>query len=184
MYSLVRSLLFLAVVACLYAVVPMHLFAHSSGASFEKITDQYRIDVGYDPILIFENDRVVLDFELWDAQSGDLVAYTRVWTRLEHEGKTVLATGIGKSSIGETTFLFQAYEPGEWVLHVRYERGDDVITDADFPFTVARATEWGRYAVPLGIACAGFLIGMGVVSVILVRRVQRLPRHTNTPDHP
>ncbi len=154
----------------MYVIVPLILFlctsfasAHSSGASFEMIEGQYLIDIGYDPVTIVERDRVVLDMELWEASSKDAssrtsVPFTRVWLRLEHEGKTVMATGVGKPSFGPTTYLFTAYAPGAWTLHVRYEDNDDVIVDTAFPFTVEEEQQR-----PLFILIVGGVVILGAL---------------------
>ena len=117
--------------------------AHSSGSSFEAVKHPYIIDVGYEPETITEGDRVVLNFELWkvdEAEARESTDFTRVWTRLEHGGVTMLATGVAAPQFGPTSLLFSAHSPGEWVLHVRYERDDEVIAESSFPFTVSESS--------------------------------------------
>ena len=90
-------------------------------------------------------------------------------TRLEHNGKTVLATGAGKASLGATTLLFKANETGEWILHVRFEDGDDVMTEASFPFMVEHDAQWTAYSEWV-TGVLSFLGGMfGVMLFIRLR---------------
>lgn len=169
MRSLTKSFTFLVAAACLFVLTTASLYAHSSGASFEQVVNDYRIDVGYDPISIVEGDRVVLDFELWNTKTEEPVPYSRIWTRIEYEGKTVFATGIGKASLGATSLLFHVLRPGEWVLHVRYESEFEVIAEASFPFTVAPASWWAPYEFWI----VGILAGLGgVVCTILFHYIR------------
>ena len=160
-------LFFLVAVAFSGAALPLPVVAHSSGASFEQVVGDYRIDVGYDPIAIVEGDRVVFDFELWDTKTEEPVPYSRIWTRIEHEGKTVFATGVGKASLGATSLLFHVLRSGEWVVHVRYESEYEVIAEASFPFTVARESSWPYGAVIVG--AASFIAGI-IGAFLVVRR--------------
>jgi hypothetical protein len=150
------------ILVCALIVGTSSAFAHSSGASFEAIQGPHTIDVGYDPVSIIEDDRVVFDLELWKSESKDQekrepIAFSRVWTRLEYEGKTVMATGVSKPQYGPTTFMFTAFASGEWVLHVRYEDEKDTIVEASFPFSVGKRSQWGS-TFTQGIALVGIIV--------------------------
>ena len=157
--------------ALIASLVPLTLGAHSSGASFEEQKGEYTIDIGYDPVDPVAGDRLVLDFELWDGDKADEVPFTRAWVRIERDKKIVLATGVGKASVGPTTLLFVLPEPGDYSLMVRYENTDGPIVEHVFPLTVREVeSESGTQRQYMIAALLGGVIVFGVLLWIIVRR--------------
>lgn len=157
----------------LISLVPGVLFAHGSGASFESRSDQYVIDIGYDPDPPQAGERILLDATLLFADGNRTAEYDRVWMRLEVNKKTVVATGLAESSIGPTTLLVHVPSElnGDAILTARFEKDDQTIAEASFPFTIAPSSEKDSSPLYLmTVAILSGLVGGGVLSWSLFRR--------------
>jgi hypothetical protein len=144
------------------------------GASLERTVGEYWIDIGYDPVQPRGGDRMVFDFNLADAAATSTrVQFDYVWVRLQNENQTLLASGIHRAEIGPTSLLYSLPRnaKGELTMHVRYQRGNDALAEADFIIPVA-AYEDPRWWYPfLGCAVLGAVVGFfGMFAFILWRR--------------
>jgi len=159
------------IVSCAF---PFVVAAHGSGASLERTADGYLIDIGYDPMIIYEDDRVVFDFtDLFDAasvsaQATTTVDFDYVWVRLrDGDGGTLLATGIRRADFGPTSLLYAIPEKvgGDLQLYVRYQNGDETVVETDFVIPV-EPYDKPYWWVPLaGSAAAGALGALMIAGV-------------------
>ncbi len=154
-------------------LAPQHVLAHSLGASFEATSSPYRVDVGYDPVDFLAGDASRFDFDLRE-ESGPITDYDYVWVRITKEKKTLFATGIERQTLGPTTLVYTFDTPGDYVLHVSYRQGADVMAEASFPFTVLLSDSGP--AIPAD-ALMGFGIGavLSIAAASLWLRLRRVP---------
>lgn len=131
----------IGVLVCItaFAVAPLSLHAHESGASFEQKAGGYTVDVGYDAERFVAGERVVFDLELLDG-SGAPVRYERAWVRIQEGERVVLATGIAEAPVGKTTLLYRFSDaaPSEGSISVRFEGKNAPLAEASFPFSIEK----------------------------------------------
>lgn len=164
--------------ATLLAIPLSSVSAHGLGTSLEREVDGYFVDVGYDPDPLRANRSVRFDFELYDepvtddTASAKSIDYTSVWVRLEQEGRTILATGVAKALWGPTTLLMDLPETvGPLTVHVRYERGEEVLVDTSFTLNVEQSPEQtGISNNPVLPGLGGLVVGALLAFLVLRRR--------------
>lgn len=161
---------------------PLIVSAHASGASIERPVGNYFVDIGYDPAIVSEGDRVVFDFtELLDLeairmQATTTVDFDYVWVRLrDSDDATFLATGIRRADFGPTSLLMTAPDDtDELRLSVRYQKGEETLAEADFTIPVEPYREpywWKSLALA---ASAGVIVASIVFAlVLLIMRARR-----------
>ncbi len=161
--------LYVPFVLCVVSILfPVLTFSHGSGASFEQSVGEYTIDIGYEPAEPQAGERIV--FDLGRLLVGEEEAdFDYVWVRLEQERESLLAAGIVKADVGPTSLLYQipADMSGEMTVHVRYQKGEEMLADTSFPLEVATSNEplEGRLLLVGGTALI-----LGVVAGIFIRR--------------
>lgn len=136
--------------------------AHTVGASWEKQSGSYLIDVGYDAPSIVAGQSVRFDFNLWkDSAESASADFVHVWVRIIKDKGTLLATGIYHQSIGPTTLLYTFADAGSYTLEASFRNaGGDELASALFPITVSEARE----TFPIYVLYAAvFLLGAGGV---------------------
>lgn len=154
--------------------VPLFLFAHGTGASYEKKIGAYTIDIGYDPPIPRAGDRLLFDFALITPPASTTVDFDYVWVRLESEDGTLLATGINKPDFGPTSLVYsvpQDFE-GELIVNARYQKGENALVEDSFPLTVQkRDATVQEYIVPVivGLIC----LLMGAMATFIIGRFLR-----------
>lgn len=165
--------------ALAFLAIPLSsVSAHGLGTSLEREVDGYFVDVGYDPSPLRANRAMRLDFELYDEPVADdpastkSIDYTSVWVRLEQEGRTILATGVAKAIWGPTTLLMDLPETaGPLTVHVRFERGEEVLATTAFTLGVERSPDQGGISEgPVFPAFGGVVAGALLAFLALRRR--------------
>lgn len=157
---------------CFFAV-PLTAAAHPYGESFEKQTDEYLIDIGYNVTDFIANSSTLFEFDLLDGE--ELAEYEDVWVRISKGNQTVLATGVNKSDFGGARLTFVFPEPGEYEFSVRYQEGTDALAEATFPINVQRnpresGGDFGSTGLIIGAGFAGLIVGAGAMRLIARRQ--------------
>jgi hypothetical protein len=165
------------ILTAIVILIPAGATAHTLGTSFEKEVGAYKIDIGYEPAFQQGNDRVVFDFGTFTS-ADELVDFDYVWVRLEHEKRTLLATGIAHADFGPTSLLFTLPENlrGEIVVHVRYQRDDEALAEASFPLNVTESPDARRQRllpilVGITMLIVGAIAGIAGTQIFRARRV-------------
>jgi hypothetical protein len=127
------------------ALIPCGALAHTSGASYEQLVGEYQIDIGYDPPAPFGGDRLVFDFGTF-SRNGEPADFDYVWVRIEDDVRTVLATGVVQAEFGPTSLLYSLPNDaeGEYRVHARYQKGNEVLAEVEFPIQILRSPEITR----------------------------------------
>ncbi|PIR82859.1 hypothetical protein COU20_00045 [Candidatus Kaiserbacteria bacterium CG10_big_fil_rev_8_21_14_0_10_59_10] len=155
----------LSVAALLCA--PAALSAHALGASFEKESGPYLIDIGYAPEEFSADRTALFEFEL--TEDGAPVPFDDVWVRITREEKTVFAGGIHNARFGGARMTYLFPKSGSYELSVRYERGLESVAEASFPLVVLPAEGGGTLRNLALAGIIGLLIG-AAGSYALARR--------------
>ncbi|MEX0877507.1 MAG: hypothetical protein WDZ40_01430 [Candidatus Spechtbacterales bacterium] len=111
-------------------------YGHGTGASLEKISGDYKIDIGYTPPVIEEGSSAALDFSLSRNDNGEEIEFTDIWVRIEKNQKTVFASGIHKPNFGRTLLTYTFPEAGEYKLNVRYQNNSTKLAEEVFSLSV------------------------------------------------
>src|SRR5437870_5570095 len=82
--------------------LPGFSFAHNTGASWEKVVGEYKIDIGYDPATITVNSSQHFDFNIFNSSTGQPVSFSDVWVRIFQDQQTFFASGIKRAEFGAT----------------------------------------------------------------------------------
>lgn len=155
----------------LLAVLPAYAYAHGDGASFEKQSGEYLIDIGYDPAPPVAGEATLFDFSLLRIADGSEVPYSHVWVRILDERKTVLASGVHAQEVGATTLLFVFPEDKTYTLEssFRTERGE--IASASFSVPVSPKSDTPITEAPWFLPLLFFLgVCSGVLGIALWKR--------------
>lgn len=116
--------------------------AHLGGTFYEETVGEYVIDIGYEPGEPRTDSVLVLDFSLLHAADRTPADFSHVWVRLEQEEKTLVATGVGRSALGATTFLYKTGDTAAPItVHARFEEGTATLAEASFSIPVMPAEE-------------------------------------------
>lgn len=145
--------------------------AHSSEVSFEATSTPYLIDVGYDPEEFMAGYASRFDFDLRE-ESGLITDYDYVWVRITKEKRALFATGIERQMLGPTTLVYTFNTPGDYVLHVSYRQGADVMAEASFTFTVL-ANDAGPVLPRDGLMGFGGGTVFGIAAISIWLRLRR-----------
>lgn len=156
------------VCAILFLCLTPLSFAHG-GPTFEKQTNGYFIDIGYDEQ--FEaGQETLLDFALFHSKNGkveSLVQVTSV-TFLVQTGSTVLHTQtIAKPDFGK---IFATYTPnafGHFDFTVLFFVDGTSVAEATFPLEVKRPNAT-HYSVISGSNVPMITLGIALVAIVLV----------------
>lgn len=156
-----KSVAYVVFIAAL-VLAPGLLSAHNLGASHEEMVGEYLVDIGYDPASPVEDDRLLLDLNLWDAKKVESIDFSSVWVRIENESGTLLATGVHKAEFGATTVLFRIPEGVTNVdVSVRFERGTDSLAEVKFLIPIGSNDSWYERWSGALYALFGLLFGVG-----------------------
>lgn len=136
---------------------PFVASAHGDTPSFQLEVGSYLIDIGYSTETPSTKDAVLFDFGI--TTSGEEVAFSDVWVKIEDEKKAVvLATGVYNAEFGGPRLSYVFPEAGTYTLFARFENEDGSLAEASFPLTVNSAEEPldGKYLFGL----AGLIVGV------------------------
>lgn len=125
---------FVLAAACL--ALPLMLYAHSEGASFEKQTGDYLIDIGYDPAPPEAGRAALFDFGLTRISNNTPAPYDHVWVRVRDAESTLFASGIYHQGSGPTTLLYTFPKEGTYTLETSYRGARGEIASASFSVPV------------------------------------------------
>lgn len=159
----------------LFLFLPVIAEAHGAGAYFETVAGAYVVDVGYSTPAPQDTESVIFDFQLRDKNTkltqGTDVTFTDVWVKIESEDKQVVfASGIYNAEFGGPRMSYVFPKPGTYLISVRYENGQQSLTETSFPMTVLPAPpDSGTGA----IESVWYLLGgvvLGLLGTYLVRR--------------
>lgn len=145
-------------------ILPVFVTAHGNGASFEKEVSGYKVDIGYDPSKIEAGENERFDFELFDSKEEE-VGFDYVWVNISLGDKTIYAGGVHNAEIGGAGMTIVFPEGGDYILSVRYQKGDKNIVETKIPFSVvsqiAKEKSDTKYALYIYIAVA-FILGIAI----------------------
>lgn len=164
-----RRFIFFLLIMC--SITPVVSFAHGDGASFEKQSGEYLIDIGYDPAPPVAGEATLFDFSLIRLADGNEVPYSHVWVRILDERKTVLASGLHWQEVGATTLLFAFPEDKTYTLEssFRTERGE--IASASFSVPVSPKSDTRVTEEPWFLPLLFFLgVCSGVLGISLWKK--------------
>lgn len=151
-------------IVCVLMMMPLYTHAHVIGKSFENEDGVYKIDIGYSPDILVSQESAVFTLALYKDQVS--IPYDDAWVRIvKKKGEmetTMFATGIHSFGSVETPVTLTFPSAGDYVLSVRFEKGDSTIAKAEFPIGVEGSSgavgmtfwEWVTYAA-LGSFAAG-----------------------------
>lgn len=112
------------------------LLAHGSGASFERVVNGLKIDIGYDPEIIVSGDLQRFDFELFDSKDNE-VDFEDVWVKIsEGDERVVFASGIIKGDINGARMSYTFPKEGKYYLYVRYDKSGKNLAESSFSIDV------------------------------------------------
>jgi hypothetical protein len=165
---MMRALVFTSISMALF--LPLFSFAHTSGASHEEIVGEYKVDIGYDPVIPQGGDRLVFDFGTF-TRADMPEDFDYVWVRIEDATRTVLAMGITRAEFGPTSLLYALPDDmeGEITVHARYQKSEKVLAEVKFPIAVERSLESKKEDQRLLIVGALIFLLGAAVSFIGVR---------------
>ncbi|MEI6863806.1 MAG: hypothetical protein WCK46_00325 [Candidatus Adlerbacteria bacterium] len=148
-------------------LVPLGVFAHTTGKSVEQTVGKYLLDVGYNPDPVVAGDSTYFDFKIYQngPTPGD-APYRNVWVRIYQDNVTLFAAGIAHMETGPTGLVYTFAAPGVYSVSVRYETADDTLGEATFQIPVA-AGETTAYLWLWYIAsgAVGFCMGASALYV-------------------
>lgn len=156
------------------------LSAHGTGASFEKVIGNYKIDIGYDPVIFTSGGVHRFDFDIFDSKTNNNVDFSDVWVNISEGSKTVFASGIHRSDLGIAGMTFVFPNKGDYTLSVRFEKGDNNIVESTFPVKVLEGVPptdgLKNTNGSFGVLVAG-VIGfvLGIVAYSFVKKYKNLP---------
>lgn len=163
---------------CVVVALPFFVSAHGTGVSYEETSGEYIVDIGYDPEFPQPEDRMVFDFGLFTDAKKVPAEFEYVWVRIEHERRTLLATGVRRADLGPTSLLLALPRDisGELVIHARYQKGDDTLADVSFTLPIAQPpVSFMDYIVPVGAGLAGALVTLAGVGMYMFVRKRGAP---------
>ena len=168
-----RRTLFCLAVIVVFSIgsVPFSLQAHTTGFSHEETIGNYHVDIGYDPEIPRAQDRLLLDLGLLDT-AGMAVPFTHVWVRIEQDGKTVLATGVGRATYGPTTlFMMTPATVAPLTVHVRFELEGEKLVETSFELPMQAGKD--SAAVPGWALGAPLGLFIGAIGMFIALRRQK-----------
>ncbi len=120
--------------ACIFLLPFQQAFAHAEGQSFEEISDEYFVDIGFDtPFKQFEE--TLIDFGLFTLVSGevgDLASYTNVTVRIQSGSTVLYERSIDKPEFGKAFATVTPTKSGNWLLTADFTLHDELLHSAAF----------------------------------------------------
>lgn len=155
------------VVMLMLLVLPVSLFAHGTGVSYEENKDGYLIDIGHDEfIAALESTR--FDFQVYpeDISMVEGEVFTDVWVTFTKDKKIFFAGGIHKPEFGATGFTYMFPEVGTYTISVRFQNRGETVVQTEFTLDIIAPLEEQKKAnvfVLLGLlVTAGTIAGVAV----------------------
>jgi hypothetical protein len=171
MFMRIRSFAVQCISVFALFVIPVIVFAHGDGQSFETVVGQYKVDIGYDVVSFRAAETVRFDFDVTTEAGGETVAFSDAWVRIVKENKTVFASGIHKPIIGKTGMTFTFPEGGEYQLSVRFQNNSQSVTEATFQVTVESSKALINEQAKARTRIMWLWIGWGVAALSLAGSV-------------
>jgi len=150
-------------------------YAHGDEASWEVVSGEYTVDVGYEPeeFVVGRSTRFEFNLKQGSGEEAPSTPFAEVWVRLRGVDATYFATGVRKQELGPTTLLYAFGKPGHYTLEVSFrDEGGKEVAAASLPISVADGEKgavssgWLTYFV-LGVVA-------GVVLASLFSTIRKL----------
>lgn len=151
---------FVFIGALLLVLTPVHAWSHSLGVSLIEDVGEYTIDIGYDPVVLSEDENALFDFLFLRASSS--VEYDHVWVRIRDDSSTILATGVAHQTFGPTALVYRFPHHGQMTIEASFRTAEgETLASAQFPLTVVPSDSntplwWYAFCV-LGLFSIGIL---------------------------
>ena len=164
----------LLIIILLAAIAPV-AHGHGFGQSFEKVMDNYIIDVGIDALDLVAGEPVRFDFILWNKDRTEAIEFTDAWVRIAPADRGIVFAGnLHQPEFGSTGMTYVFPKSGDYELTVRFQQNGEPIVEANFPLKVgAGASEssgvFSRQLI-MGLFL-GFIAGAGVVWFLRRKRI-------------
>ena len=148
---------------------------HGFGQSFEKVVDNYIVDVGVDALDLVAGEPARFGFVLWNKDGTETPEFTDAWVRIALADRGVVFAGnLHQPEFGSTGMTYVFPKSGDYELTVRFQQNGEPIVEANFPLKVgAGASEssgvFSRQLI-MGLFL-GFIAGAGVVWFLRRKRI-------------
>lgn len=153
------------------------------GLEFTAQGDGYTADMDYSSSVIESGGSTGrFSFSVFaDEARTEGVEFSDLWvtiTKVSNEGSKrgspIFAGPINRPDFGAVGFTYAFYEPGPYVVSVRYMNEGEKITQVEFPIDVIESTDNTTDAelplVPIGSALLGLVVGVGATLVVTSRK--------------
>ena len=149
--------------------IPLVAVGHITGESFEVLTDEYLVDIGYSSEVITVGKIVTFDFSLYTPEKQEQIPFSDVWASLQQDEELYFSGGIAKPRIGPSVFSLTFANPGTTTLSVRYNDGVKGIVATSVNFYVSPAEESYRgESATLYQPSIAYVIGILVLLLVLI----------------
>ena len=143
-------------------VFALSVSAHGIGQKFEKEAGPYLVDIGSNTLTFRAGDIIALDFNILEKETRQNAEFTDIWMRIEKENKIFVAGGLSKARFGGTFLSYVFPEAGEYKLFVRFQNGEEVLAEMEFPLVVEERKNQqsgfsGFYSVVLSFILGGVM---------------------------
>jgi len=168
MKTIIFSLIMFFSIAC-------SAYGHGFGQSFEKVVDDYMIDVGIDTLDLVAGEPMRFDFVLWNKDRTETSEFTDAWVRIVPIDRGIVFAGnLHQPEFGSTGMTYVFPKAGDFELTVRFQNNGEPIVEASFPLRVgAGASESsGAFSKQLIMGLfLGFVAGASVVWFLRRKRI-------------
>ncbi len=146
--------------------MPLFVSAHGDGASFEKQSGAYLVDIGYDPAPPVAGRYTLFDFNILHVADNTEADFSHVWVRVLDGENVLLATGVHRQQFGATTMLFAFPQSGVYTLEASFRNDAGEVASASFEVPVS-PPEGGPLTEEAWFLPAIFMTGVISATVIL-----------------
>lgn len=171
MISLMRSRWIISAALALSAV-PTAVFGHGVGASFERQTDTFFVDIGFDRSFQV-GEETLIDFSLFSMKDGkvdDLASFTQL-TYSIHSGSNVLTSRtITKPEFGKVFETVTPKKRGNWVLSVDFLSNDASIFSTSFDMEIIPSAKAQERSPSMGILFVVIISLIGGAGYLFFRK--------------
>ncbi len=124
--------------ALVILTLPVVASGHGVGTSFERQTDEFFVDIGFDRDFQV-GEETLIDFSLFSVKKGkveDLASFTKLIYSI-HSGSTILASReITKPEFGKVFETVTPKKRGNWVLTVDFINDDASVYATSFDMDI------------------------------------------------
>jgi hypothetical protein len=149
-------------------------YGHGFGQSFEKVVDNYMIDVGIDALDLVAGEPMRFDFVLWNKDRTETPEFTDAWVRIAPADRGIVFAGnLHQPEFGSTGMTYMFPKAGDYELTVRFQQNGEPIVEASFPLKVSAGASdtSGSWQNSLMGIFIGIIIGSAAVWFLKRKRV-------------